>query len=137
MYAGTRITFHAPILVGDRLRREIELTDLQVPRGRHRHPRHHHADAAHLDAARPRRHRGVRHGVPRGGEAGRQERHPQRDEVPADLPWRRTVTPDPVALFRFSAITFNPHRIHYDRAYAMEVEGLSGPRRAWPFTQAC
>ena len=31
--------------------------------------------------------------------------------------------PDVVQLFRFSAITFNPHRIHYDRTYAMEVEG--------------
>ena len=55
---------------------------------------------------------------------------PKRDEVPADLPWRQTITPDPVSLFRFSAITFNPHRIHYDRPYAMEIGGLSGPRRA-------
>ena len=33
MYAGTRITFHAPLRVGDRLRRETELTDLQVREG--------------------------------------------------------------------------------------------------------
>jgi len=51
--------------------------------------------------------------------------------------WRRIVTPDPVALFRFSAITFNPHRIHYDRAYAMEVEGYPGLVVHGPFTQAC
>jgi 3-methylfumaryl-CoA hydratase len=37
--------------------------------------------------------------------------------------WRRRVEPDPVLLFRFSALTFNSHRIHYDRRWAMEVEG--------------
>ncbi|WP_280460727.1 hypothetical protein [Nocardia carnea] len=34
-----------------------------------------------------------------------------------------TVTPDPVALFCFSAATWNPHRIHYDADYARTVEG--------------
>jgi 3-methylfumaryl-CoA hydratase len=48
---------------------------------------------------------------------------------PADLPappagsWSRTLQPDTRLLFRFSALTFNAHRIHYDRAYAVEVEG--------------
>src|SRR5437870_700037 len=41
-------------------------------------------------------------------------------------PARRRVTPDPVLLFRLSALTFNSHRIHYDRRWAMEVEGYSG-----------
>ena len=36
------------------------------------------------------------------------------------------VTPDPVMLFRYSAITFNGHRIHYDRPYAQQVEGYGG-----------
>lgn len=40
--------------------------------------------------------------------------------------WVRTVRPDPVLLFRFSALTFNAHRIHYDRPYAIEVEGYPG-----------
>lgn len=35
----------------------------------------------------------------------------------------RTVTPDPMLLFRFAAVTFNAHRIHYDRDYAQQVEG--------------
>jgi 3-methylfumaryl-CoA hydratase len=30
---------------------------------------------------------------------------------------------DPVLLFRYSALTFNAHRIHYDRPYATDVEG--------------
>jgi 3-methylfumaryl-CoA hydratase len=40
--------------------------------------------------------------------------------------WTRTVIPDPTLLFRFSALTFNAHRIHYDRTYATTVEGYPG-----------
>lgn len=40
--------------------------------------------------------------------------------------WRDLVEPDPVSLFRFSALTYNGHRIHYDRDYAMNVEGYPG-----------
>ena len=40
--------------------------------------------------------------------------------------WRKTLTPDPVLLFRYSALRFNSHRIHYDRKYAMEEEGAPG-----------
>jgi 3-methylfumaryl-CoA hydratase len=38
----------------------------------------------------------------------------------------RSFVPDPVQLFRFSALTFNGHRIHYDRDYARHVEGYEG-----------
>src|SRR4030095_9192058 len=48
---------------------------------------------------------------------------PRRKPAPTDVAWRRRVTPEPVVLFRYSALTFNSHRIHYDRAWAMEVEG--------------
>jgi 3-methylfumaryl-CoA hydratase len=40
--------------------------------------------------------------------------------------WRREVTPDDVLLFRYSALTFNGHRIHYDRQYVTDVEGYPG-----------
>lgn len=40
--------------------------------------------------------------------------------------WREDVTPDPVLLFRFSALTMNGHRIHYDRPYAMDEEAYPG-----------
>lgn len=40
--------------------------------------------------------------------------------------WRRELRPDPVMLFRFSALTFNGHRIHYDRDYAMGTESYPG-----------
>ena len=43
-------------------------------------------------------------------------------ELPPALGWRETVQPTTVLLFRFSAVTFNSHRIHYDRHYATKVE---------------
>ena len=62
---------------------------------------------------------------------------PVRDAAPADVPWRRTIKPDPVMLFRYSAITFNPHRIHYDRTYCIETEGYPGLVVHGPFAQQC
>jgi 3-methylfumaryl-CoA hydratase len=47
-------------------------------------------------------------------------------EAPGDYDWAREIRPDPVLLFRFSALTFNGHRIHYDRPYATGVEGYPG-----------
>jgi 3-methylfumaryl-CoA hydratase len=40
--------------------------------------------------------------------------------------WQRTIHPTETLLFRYSALTFNTHRIHYDRRYATEVEGYAG-----------
>ena len=54
------------------------------------------------------------------------------DAVPVPQPagkdavWTQTITPDEVLLFRYSALTFNGHRIHYDRRYVTEVEGYPG-----------
>ena len=39
---------------------------------------------------------------------------------------RETHVSDPVLLFRYSALTFNGHRIHYDRDYVTKVEGYPG-----------
>ncbi|AIO37822.1 hypothetical protein DM40_5520 [Burkholderia cenocepacia] len=51
---------------------------------------------------------------------------PVAPPAPTDEQYSRIVTPDPVLLMRFSALTFNGHRIHYDRPYAMEEEGYPG-----------
>ncbi|MDD5335830.1 MAG: MaoC family dehydratase N-terminal domain-containing protein [Rhodoferax sp.] len=56
------------------------------------------------------------------------------DPVPMPMPiaaeqsaaWQREIVPDDVLLFRYSALTFNGHRIHYDRKYVTEVEGYPG-----------
>lgn len=58
---------------------------------------------------------------------------PQASDTPpqvlaarTDEQFSRRITPDPVLLFRYSALTFNGHRIHYDRPYAMGEEGYPG-----------
>ena len=53
---------------------------------------------------------------------------PQPRELPPvpDGSWTRMIRPDPTLLFRFSALTFNAHRIHYDRDYAVTIEGYPG-----------
>jgi len=53
---------------------------------------------------------------------------PQPDPKPAPdgAQWVRHINPDPVMLFRYSALTFNGHRIHYDLKYATEQEGYPG-----------
>ena len=43
-----------------------------------------------------------------------------------DEDFSHSIAPDPVLLFRFSALTFNGHRIHYDRDYVTRVEGYPG-----------
>jgi 3-methylfumaryl-CoA hydratase len=51
---------------------------------------------------------------------------PEAERMLPQAVWRRTLNPDPVLLFRYSALRFNSHRIHYDRKYAMEEEGAPG-----------
>jgi 3-methylfumaryl-CoA hydratase len=60
-------------------------------------------------------------------EAARPDEKPRPARpAPTDATWTRTVSPDPVLLFRFSALTFNGHRIHYDQPYVTGVEGYPG-----------
>lgn len=47
------------------------------------------------------------------------------DPMPAPQ-WTSRFSPDPVLLFRYSALTFNSHRIHFDAPYAQDVEGYPG-----------
>ena len=47
---------------------------------------------------------------------------PPGKTAPENPEWTKTITPDPVLLFRFSALTYNGHRIHYDRNYAVDDE---------------
>ncbi len=46
--------------------------------------------------------------------------------IEAEAEFRQTIHPDPVLLFRYSALTFNGHRIHYDHPYVTQVEGYPG-----------
>ena len=61
----------------------------------------------------------------------RAQKQPGEVEPPPTPPRRAprgsaTIVPDDVLLFRYSALTFNGHRIHYDRRYVTEVEGYPG-----------
>ncbi|WP_395708858.1 MaoC family dehydratase N-terminal domain-containing protein [Reyranella sp.] len=54
------------------------------------------------------------------------ERQREPKPAPVDATWSRKIVADPVLLFRFSALTFNGHRIHYDQPYVTAVEGYPG-----------
>lgn len=137
MYAGCTLTFHAPILVGDKMRRETEFSDVRLRKG---------ATGTLIIATQTRRfhtHRGLaltedavgvfREAVPPGQTSG----IPVTEPPPPGMTWQRTIVPDPVSLFRYSALTFNPHRIHYDRPHAMGTEGFPGLVVHGPFSQQC
>lgn len=137
MYAGVALTFHTPILVGDPLRRETEFTDVRLRAG---------STGTLILATITRRiytprglaltedsHSVFREAVAPGTKSG----IPLIEPSSGAMHWSRTIVPDPVTLFRYSALTFNPHRIHYDRPYAMEQEGYPGLVVHGPFTQQC
>ena len=126
MFAGERVRFHGAVRVGDTLRRETRLADISVKHG---------GTGSLVFATVTSRVYG-RDGLVLEDErrtvfreevkAGERNQAPRRESPPNEAPWRRSVSPDPVLLFRFSALTFNSHRIHYDRAWAIEVEGYPG-----------
>jgi 3-methylfumaryl-CoA hydratase len=137
MYAGSTFTFEGDIRVGDKLRRETEFTDVQLRSG---------STGTLIVTTQTRRiftPRGLavteaantvfREEVKAGAKSG----VPVRDAAPKDVAWRRTIKANPVMLFRYSALTFNPHRIHYDRAYCIETEGYPGLVVHGPFAQQC
>lgn len=126
MFAGERVRFHRALRIGEALRRETELADIAVKQGGTGtlvfatvRSRVLGADGLVLEDERRTVFRPE-------VKAGERNQAPRREPAPADVAWRRRVTPDPVLLFRFSALTFNSHRIHYDRPWAMEVEGYPG-----------
>ncbi len=59
--------------------------------------------------------------IPKSGESPQQQA-----TLPADVQWRETFLPDAVTLFRYSALMFNAHRIHFDYPFTTEVEGYRG-----------
>lgn len=125
MWAGSQFTFRSPIRVGDAVARTSTIDDVSIKEGRTgklvfvkvRH------ELRCNGASEPalvefhdivyREAQGPNDVVPPPQAAGKGE-------------WRREIVPDDVLLFRYSALTFNGHRIHYDRKYVTEVEGYPG-----------
>ncbi len=124
MFAGGRCVFHAPLRVGDAVRRASEIADVVEKVGRSgplifvkvRHVYHTAAGVA-LGEDQDLVYRS-------GADVAKGDADAADEGVTG--PWRRRIEPDPVTLFRYSALTFNGHRIHYDRPYATGIEGYPG-----------
>ena len=124
MWAGGRLEFRRPVCVGDDIERVSTIAKVDAKQGRSgplvfvlvRHE-----VTARGELAIVEEHDIVYREAPREGELA-----PPPKKAPPDAAWRRDVVPDDVLLFRYSALTFNSHRIHYDRRYVTEVEGYPG-----------
>jgi 3-methylfumaryl-CoA hydratase len=124
MFAGEQIKFHAPLLVGQPATRTGTITRLDEKEGRN--------GRMVLASAQYR--------IEQGGKLCVEDTHdivyiggggatpaPGPDSFSApDGAWHREIKADPVFLFRYSALSFNSHRIHYDREYAQNEEGYPG-----------
>ena len=121
MWAGSRLEFLRPLVVGSEVMRVSRIKDVSEKEGR----------SGRLVFVT------VRHEVSDGGGLVLADEHDIvfRGETslaakpvpaPRDEKWRRDIHPDPVLLFRYSAVTFNSHRIHYDQPYVTQVEGYPG-----------
>ena len=130
MWAGSQLELHRPISVGQALVRRSCIEDVRLKEGR-AGPLVFvtvcHELQAQGELAITERHDIVYRDLHRPGEPG-----PARaaaaalSAAPAGGTWTRRIVADDVMLFRYSALTFNGHRIHYDRRYATEVEGYPG-----------
>ena len=126
MFAGERVRLHRPLRVGATVRRETALADISMKSGGTGTLVFATVNSRVLDGegvAIEEERRTVFREEVKTGEANQA---PRREAARTDVPWRRRVTPDPVLLFRFSALTFNSHRIHYDRSWAIDAEGYPG-----------
>ena len=125
MFGGFRATHHKPLVIGETMQREARITDVQVKQGstgtlvictvRN-------SFTGENGLAVEEDHDYIYRGNP-PANAKADSGGGKTAAAPSDFAWSKTITPDPVMLFRYSAVTFNGHRIHYDRQYVTEVEG--------------
>jgi 3-methylfumaryl-CoA hydratase len=126
MWAGSQLQFLEPLRIGDAVTRTSTIEDVTDKSGRsgalvfvrvrHEIRRRDEAPAALVEF-----HDIVYREAPKPGEVA-----PPPKPAPAQHAWERRWVPDDVLLFRYSALTFNSHRIHYDRRYVTTVEGYPG-----------
>lgn len=135
MWAGSRLEFHAPIPVGAEITRKSTIASIEAKSGASgemvfvtvRHEVYASDDVAIIEEQDI-----VYREAPKSA-GSRPSRPPARVEDPQPE-WKRAVNPDSVQLFRFSALTFNGHRIHYDRDYCRDIEGYPGLVVHGPYT---
>lgn len=122
MWAGSEVEFHAALRAGDQVQRTSVILAIREKSGSTGPLTF--VEIEHVDrvdgtlAIRERQTIVYRHG-------GRAPMLAPPDSSIADDPWpaMRVLHPDPIVLFRYSALTFNGHRIHYDAPYATSTEG--------------
>lgn len=124
MWAGGEIEFLEPLRVGDESMRTSRIADVTVKSGSTGTlcfvAVEHTVTSPRGVAIRERQdivYREITSGAPAGAKA---------PPPPPKAQHRETHVSDPVLLFRYSALTFNGHRIHYDRDYVTKVEGYPG-----------
>lgn len=124
MWAGSRLQSEKPLRIGDRVTRRSTVMALEPKIGRSgrllfitlRH------ELLGRSGGSVTEEQFIVFREPHGPTASRSM--PAAAPLPAQF--ERTVVPAPPFLFRFSALTFNGHRIHYDHPYATQVEGYEG-----------
>lgn len=124
MWAGGRLNFHRPLPLGTAIERTSTIGDVTTKTGRSGSlvfvtVRHEIADTQGVAITEEQDI--VYRDAPQPGAPA-----PAPQAAPTDESFAREIAPDPVLLFRYSALTFNGHRIHYDRPYATGVEGYAG-----------
>ncbi|NEX60462.1 FAS1-like dehydratase domain-containing protein [Noviherbaspirillum galbum] len=127
MWAGGRLRFEAPLPVGAQATRTSRIMKVDAKEGRTGSLAFvtvKHEIASNGVVAVTEEHDIVYRDMPAPGSAAATTK--AGAPAPQTATWTRLVKPDPVLLFRYSALTFNGHRIHYDRSYVTEVEGYPG-----------
>ena len=128
MWAGGRLRWEAgnPLRMGQQVQRVSTIRSVQHKTGRSGELLFVLVEHKYLNAhglALTEEHDIVYRSAAQPGEAAPA---PQKPPLAGQAAWSRTIVPDDVLLFRYSALTFNGHRIHYDRKYVTEVEGYPG-----------
>lgn len=126
MWAGSQFEFRSPVRVGDSVERTSTIANVTEKEGRTGKlvfvkVRHELRCNGAIDPAIVEFHDIVYRDAKQPGDV-----EPPPLLSPQDAVWQREIVPDDVLLFRYSALTFNGHRIHYDRKYVTEVEGYPG-----------
>ena len=124
MWAGGRLHFERDLRVGDEVERYSTIARVDPKTGRSGAlvfvtVRHEIRDAKGVALTEE-------HDIVYRGEPDPSVASPSAAAAAVDEAFGRRIVPDPVLLFRYSALTFNGHRIHYDRPYATQVEGYPG-----------
>ncbi|MGA7324958.1 MAG: MaoC family dehydratase N-terminal domain-containing protein [Rhodomicrobium sp.] len=127
MWAGGQFEFLAPIPIGAVMTKRSTVANVEHKIGRSGaiiFVKVTHEISIDGSAAIREVHDIVYRELPSTAVRGDSDRHADPSSLVPEF--RREIVPDPVLLFRYSALTFNGHRIHYDRSYCEKVEGYPG-----------